>query len=321
MDADRLAAVLDQRYGLAVEELVPVPDECTLSTWSARTAEARYAVKAPVDGSAVRLLDRLGVDGLGVATPTPVRTLRGRLRATPRATPPVGVLRWLDGVTPAGWPDWPASVLHALGGGLARLHGRHDLLPGRRTLRLGLPSRAAGERAAVWWYAQRRPELDSQAAALLTRRATTMTTLLHRLHHLPAGTRRRTVRCHTDVSGDNVVVDAAGQVGLIDWDGADVAPAETDLVLVARDQHSSEPLRTMVAGYREAGGGEPSLELLARCLLQRFVSDGVARLAVIADPAATPEQRTAAAVGFDELCLAPAAGLSETIELAAESLR
>lgn len=86
--------------------------------------------------------------------------------------------------------------------------------------------------------------------------------------------------CHTDLGGSNLLVDEMGELVLLDWDEALVAPPEHDLQAAASSPHFAEFLRT----YREAGGAdELHLDHFAFYLVRRYLEDLAHRLLLLLD--------------------------------------
>jgi Ser/Thr protein kinase RdoA (MazF antagonist) len=317
--AELLTAVLAKHYGLVAVALEPVPDGFTRRTWSAWTEDSRYAVKVRVDRSTVGRLDALRAAELGVRIPAPLRTRRGRLRAHLAVGDPVAVFEWLDGEPLADWPAWPATVLESIGAGIARLHQAAALLPRGRGIRVhgGSLTRSV---TALSWYADEHHHPDALARDLLSDRLPALLEVRRVLREQGGSPGGPLVLCHTDLYADNLIVDEAGSVGILDWDEAALAPAEADFAVIARDQSSPDPLAAVVSGYRSAGGGELSIEAMKWHILTRLLGDGVARLPLVADPGMGPAEREQGALGIDAWCLEPAARLAEILEVTRHSL-
>ncbi|HEX4700118.1 MAG TPA: phosphotransferase [Actinomycetes bacterium] len=313
-----LTTVLAEHYGLVAVVLEPVPDGFTRRTWSAWTATSRYAVKVRVDRTPVVWLDALREVQLGVRIPVPLRTRRGRLRAHPEDGRPVAVFDWLDGEPLADWPAWPSAVLKSLGGGIARLHQAGALLPRRRVVR-GRSRSLMTSHVALTWYTDEHHQPDALARDLLADRMPALLKVRRVLHEQGGSPDGPLVPCHTDLYADNLVVDEAGSVGVLDWDEAALAAAEADFAVIARDQSSPDPLAALVSGYRSAGGGELSTDAMRWHILARLLGDGVARLPLVTDPGLEPAEREEAALGIDAWCLEPAARLEEILDVARRS--
>ena len=317
--AELLTRALARHYGLVPVAVEPVPDGFTRRTWSAWTQDSRYAVKVHVDRSTVARLDALREAELGVRIPHPMRTRRGRLLAHPADGRPVAVFPWLDGEPLVGWPAWPDTVLESIGGGIARLHQAGALLPPRRDVPVHSRSLTTSI-TALAWYADEHHQPDRLARELLADRLPAVLEVRRVLQEQGGSPGGPLVLCHTDVYADNLVVDEAGSVGVLDWDEAGLAPAEADFAVIARDQSSPDPLAAVVSGYRSAGGGELSIDAMRWHILSRLLGDGVARLPLVADPGMDSAEREEAALGIDGWCLEPAARLEEILEVTRRSL-
>lgn len=136
------------------------------------------------------------------------------------------------------------------------------------------------------------PRLAEFDAFLL--RANELRDSVHRLQ----GSR---VLCHTDLGGSNLLVTPEGELVILDWDWAIVAPPEHDLQTAATSEHFAHFLRV----YREAGGAEDlHLDHFAFYLVRRYLADMTHRLLLLLDYNETAEQDEEAlygihAYGFD----------------------
>jgi spectinomycin phosphotransferase len=81
---------------------------------------------------------------------------------------------------------------------------------------------------------------------------------------------RELVLCHGDLRGDNLLGDPVGQLWLVDWDGAVLAPRERDLALF-----TGRGFARFLAGYQRAAdhGVDVDADLLAFFLLRRNLDD------------------------------------------------
>jgi aminoglycoside phosphotransferase (APT) family kinase protein len=63
--------------------------------------------------------------------------------------------------------------------------------------------------------------------------------------------------CHCDIHTDNVMVDRAGRLWIVDWDALLLAPKERDLMFIwqrPRGEHSAAPFWQDMAARRRPGG-------------------------------------------------------------------
>jgi hypothetical protein len=76
-----------------------------------------------------------------------------------------------------------------------------------------------------------------------------------------------------------------GDVWLLDWDVAALAPAEADVLLAVREQRNARPLRDLLTGYRDV---RPELvgdlDVLNFLLSRHALEDAADRMALLADP-------------------------------------
>ncbi len=157
--------------------------------------------------------------------PGPLLTRDGQLWTT-CAGRPVALFPFVPGV---GLPRDPTPAQRrALGQALAALHRSTpklaDVLPGRETFTLPfepvLRAALAGHDAPTDVRSRIMPRRDDLLAAIERARA-----LADEIRAEP----NSFVLCHTDMSGDNVIVQPGGELSILDWDEALLAPAEADL--------------------------------------------------------------------------------------------
>jgi Ser/Thr protein kinase RdoA (MazF antagonist) len=259
-----LAETIAQEFGLTVTSQRRLPGGYTSKCWLVATSDGPYVAKVwrwrpPTDGW-IRLTDELHRRGLRV--PYPIRTLRGDV-VVESPDGPLCLLAYVDGVSPPEWPHWPAPVLEALGRFLADLHA----VPAEFAAPIDLAPPVADLR-----------QVDDDLAAEFREQ-------IERLEALREAAKLAAapwVVCHTDAGGDNLYVDANGRLGVLDWDHAALAPAESDFILVARDQRDRGPLSHVVRGY----GHDPDPDRLRYFLLRRYLGDAAARISQLAEPGA-----------------------------------
>jgi hypothetical protein len=127
------------------------------------------------------------------------------------------------------------------------------------------------------------------------------------------------VLCHTDMGGNNVLVDPGGRVSILDWDDLILAPPEQDL-----HEYRGEGFAGFLSLYRQAGG-VPGLSLLQFefYLLRRYLADLADWLLRILYAGNSPEQDESDLAGIQTYCL-PAlanfahemAGIARAIDVA-----
>lgn len=312
IDRPRLLQAVHDAYGITVHtaEFVPVgyaaacyvlgirkQAQYFLKLWpnthAGRAAAARRRVYLP-------LVRALFERGLFTRVPYPLRARNGSLCSVFDECP-YAVMSLVPGSTPSGWPDWPDSLWDELGCTMARIHRATDsvadLLPPRESfaipfeadLRRGLERIGSVDVRA-------RPGLRALRDLVLPRRDNVLAQL-ERLHGFRESVRALPstfVLCHTDLGGDNVLVDDAGHMAVLDWDEVTLAPPEHDLQSAA-GPHMGRLLRA----YRAGGGSAPLyVEQFAFCLLRRCLHDMAVRLLRILDEHTTWVEDEAALRGI-----------------------
>jgi spectinomycin phosphotransferase len=258
------------------------------------------------------------VHGLRVPYPLPARD--GALWAVSPAGP-FAVFPFLPGESPAALP--PAHW-DALARAVAAYHratpALADVLPPREGFAIPFEAelRAGLERIARVGPGAR-PGLRALRDLVLPRRDEILAQLarLRRLGTIVRQTPGPVVLCHTDLGGDNLLVDEAGGLALLDWDEATLAPPEHDL-WAAREGD----LARFLAVYREAGGAGPlHLDRFAFALLRRHLGDMAVRLLAILDGDGSPEEDADALHGIDAWGFAEWRALDATLDRIAAALR
>ncbi|MFN8557352.1 MAG: phosphotransferase [Dehalococcoidia bacterium] len=108
----------------------------------------------------------------------------------------------------------------------------------------------------------------------------TCCTNLDLLHQLQEGERQRSgpaVLCHTDLHDENLLVDAAGGMAVLDWDDAKVAlPENRPAVAVSGEDPlaASPPCSTL--GHRAGGAALLHADSFAFYLLRHYLEDAAA---------------------------------------------
>ncbi|HEY0471787.1 MAG TPA: aminoglycoside phosphotransferase family protein [Kribbella sp.] len=270
---DRAALLTDLRdaYGLTGDSLEFVPVGWASAAFVLRVAGERYFLKLwpggrDADAAVQRFpfVQRLQSLGFSARVPSALPTRTGELSVS---LPPgiVALFPYLPGTTPPGWPAWPEDILQELGRTLAELHSVDpgDTLPFREQFSVAVADEVllhADDKAAQPYRAELLDQLD-------------------RLRSLQQDARRLNpgfVVCHTDLVGDNMLLDSNGRLSLLDWDGAQLAPAEQDLALLL---HGAQPVDgTALAKVLPVYPRELRLELFGFFLLRRYLEDFAARL-------------------------------------------
>jgi aminoglycoside phosphotransferase (APT) family kinase protein len=163
-----------------------------------------------------------------------------------------------------------------------------------------------------------RPGLGAARALVLPRRAEVQTQLA-RLRALQEQVRRlpaAPVLCHTDIGPENLLVDDAGALSVLDWDDATVAPPEHDLQCAVELD-----LPRFLHVYRAAGGGGPlHLEQFAFALLRRYLADLTARLLRLLDEHGTAAEEDELLAGMEQWGFAAWRSLDQTLAGIARAL-
>lgn len=262
-----IMTALTRAFGVAVVQLdfLPVGNDAT--SWAFRVQDAagtpwflklRRGALAASGLMVPRLLNDAGLTA--VVAPVPART--GAL-ATPIPNTDFslvlypfvpGVTGMEAGLTSAQW--------HALGAILRRVHDHAEAA----SLPTDLPQEAF---RPAWRDTVLRvdahlatvdpltcDELTRTFAAAWTARRNEIHALVARGDELGARLRRQHnphALCHADIHTANVLVDPAGDLHLVDWDGALLAPRERDLLFFVGNEidpvRMSADIRAFLAGY------------------------------------------------------------------------
>ncbi|MFF4880643.1 phosphotransferase enzyme family protein [Micromonospora sp. NPDC000668] len=230
--------------------------------WLARAADgARYAVKLSGGGTPAGLVVTAHLAGQGVpGIPAPLRTRDGRLCGD-RDGRRLSVVPWvsdhraLDGpMTEAHWRTY--------GELLAAVHAVPVTDELMRLLPAGgaaYPAIVAGTRAMA--ERLRAPDPADPAGPLLAELAGVWSAVADRVSALTREVERRAadpagpvVVCHGDPHLGNLLLGPDGQVWLIDWDDAVLAPPECDLMFVIGGVLAFAPITAeqemaVLAGY------------------------------------------------------------------------
>ncbi|MEU8328955.1 phosphotransferase [Micromonospora sp. NPDC048839] len=271
--------------------------------WLASTVDgARYAVKLSGGGTAAGLAVTAYLAGQGVpGIAAPLRTHDGQLSVDHDShrlsvVPWVSDQRALDGaMTDAHW--------YAYGEVLAAVHAVPVTDELSRLLPPGgaaYPSIVAATRAMA--ERLRDPDRSDPAGPVLADLAAVWSTVADRVRTLTGGVERMAadlrdrpapVVCHGDPHLGNLLLGADGQVWLIDWDDAVLAPPECDLMFVRGGVLAFAPVtpgqqRAVLAGY---GPADIDPARLAWFLAVRALDDLSDWTRQALDPGADPAER------------------------------
>lgn len=249
----------------------------------------------------LRLLDEFE---LPFRVPAPLLANDGRPYAfLPGSETRVAVFHFIDGDSPGDEAGVPGDLIGPLAEAVAAYHGELDLPPSalpphdpldiafEETLRDALARLSAvgddarpGLREARERLAAREADIANSLAVAASFQA--------RAHRLQSAR----VLCHTDLGGSNLLVDPVGQLTILDWDEACMAPPEHDLQAAASSSLFAEFLRV----YRETGGAEElHLDHFAFYLARRYLADMTYRLLLLLDYNTTAEEDADALYGIE----------------------
>jgi len=262
--------------------------------------------------------------GIYPHVPYPIPTREGALWALFSDTPGA-LFPYLAGSSaPSCWPQPPGLVWEQVARILARLHRSTatltDVLPPREVFDIAFEADLESGLSRIERIGPRaRPGLRHLRELTLPAREAIVAQLtrLRRLQHTVQRRDGPFVLCHTDMGGDNLLVSDQGQISILDWDDATVAPPEHD-VQAALGPH----LARFLAAYIEAGGARPlQLDHFAFYLLRRYLHDFTVRLLRILEENTTDEQDDDALADMQAHGFAQWAALDQTLDGIAAALR
>lgn len=301
------AAVLDRvasAYGIGLVSLMDVQGgaDAAATLWRGEAADGRaYAVKLSRSGLAVGLGVTAHLSGAGLrGVPAPLATVDGRLW-TEIGGAQLSVVPWVAGRTAvAGGLD--GGQWHSFGSLLAGVHatavpaGLRATLPAEDYRPVAAPAvRVLGERVRtgpVPGEGVGRELADAWRSA-----ADRIATIPAAAEALGAELRGRPaplVLCHGDAHTANLLVARTGELWLIDWDGAVLAPRERDLMFVVEGVLADALVRPEEQAHFFAGYGGSAVEethlAYYRCA---WALDDLAGFAqeILDDPTRTGDQR------------------------------
>jgi len=317
-----LIALLADRFGLRMDELRPLDkgEETLKLIGRAGGRSFLVTVFAAEETSALTGATRLCVELSRQRRPWLVPPLAARDGSYLAADGPIGVQvrRFVEGETldlripsPEDWTEIGRVIgdLHASSGELesAATLGDEGNAPVAdemaRVLALAAAIPADDPRAAEARLAEsRRSELETLAAAT------------DDLGSFVAAARPRWVVTHGNATGNNLVREHDGQLYLIDWSTASLAPAERDLVHFLHDGFES-----FLAGYAEYAPTAALEERVLAYYLHRWRADGVTYFGRRLFAGSPSDERTLASAPVFRQFAAPtadaaAAGVSRLVQ-------
>jgi hypothetical protein len=287
LDYDLLADALHRDYGLSVEHLIFVPKgQVAYSYIVTCTDGARYYLKVLDDSrlaciSAGRfdfylpLTDRLYTEGVFRYLSHPVRTLTGALYTAFDARPLI-LFNFIEGENPDEAALHTPAVWRQLARHMATIHNSASsltldcpyvetfVIPFEAALCDGLralPSITAGD-----------GEGRLALRDLLLPHQGTILGYLEQVHRLADRARHLNpslVLCHTDIHSLNLLLNSAGDLYILDWEGAMLAPREHDLFMFTGDHFPA-----FLSEYRRWAGQPPlHADLFAFYFYRRNLED------------------------------------------------
>lgn len=273
-------------FGLEVDDVTFLPDG-TAHAFRAQGPGGRFFVKVMPDSpygarvtaralAEVPLLVALRSSGVLPRVPVPQPTQDGTWVAALGGFR-VFVYDWIDGVNTAD--TWDAA-LPELAEWLGRLHGASDALR-RAVPEVPMPPEdfalpfEAELRDVIGSLPHRTAEARPEVQALrdlLGPHLGTLERVLDVVSAVAADLRSRTLElvvCHTDAHAGNVMRGADGELWIVDWETAQLAPPEHDLWMLGRH------LPACVAAYARGLGRpfSPDADLLRFYTLRRPLED------------------------------------------------
>jgi aminoglycoside phosphotransferase (APT) family kinase protein len=332
IDRAQLIKIIYEVYGLAIEVLTFIPVGAVAVCYSLDSVNGeRHFLKLWPDTRAGReiaaklnivlpLTRALYERELYPRVPYPIPTREGNLWAAFMGSP-FAIFPLLPGQTPPS--EWPPSLQDEFGRTMATLHqvtsALADLFLPRENFDISFEiDLRRGLAALAQIGSQARPGLRALRDAVLPRTEEVLAQL-DRLHHLQEVVRQLSgpfVLCHTDIGGDNLLVDDQGQFYVLDWDDVILAPPEHDL-----QEARWVGFGRCLEAYRAAGGIRPlQLGHFAFYLLRRHLGDMTMRLLHILEENSSPEEDEDALYGIEAWGFAQWAALDETLDSMAAAL-
>ncbi|MGW5671525.1 phosphotransferase [Micromonospora sp. NPDC003776] len=283
---ERLAGWVAADFGLTIVSAVPdgYGADASAELWRATTADGgEYAVKLSGGGTPAGLVVTAQLARQGVPGIVAPRVSRAGEVSTVHEGRRLSVVPWASderalagGMRPAHWRAYGEvlAATHAVAvtdelAGLPREDHTHALV-GAATREMDRRLRLVDDRTADRW--------THAVAGRWREAADDLATLLDRVDRLGAELRARPadlVVCHGDPHLGNLLLGPEGQVWLIDWDDAVLAPRERDLMFVLGGVLAFAPVTSaeQAAFFEGYGPAEPDPVRLAYHLGVRALDD------------------------------------------------
>lgn len=284
---DRLALIetLERQYALTGARLdfVPLGEVACSYIVHAQSGE-RYFLKLYTDTRAGRLdfylplCQRLKSEDVVERLPCAVATVRGELKVVLDSGDTLVLFDFINGPNVGCETPMPDELFAQLGALFGRLHARGGAcvneggraetyeVPFADGLKKAFVDLSAIDRRARPGRVALRDMLEPHAAEVL-RYLEQLLGLQKKVCALDVPH----VLCHTDLHGDNLIVDAAGQLHALDWEGALLAPVEHDLFMYIGDERFASVF--LPAYERECGILQLRREVLAFYYYRRLLED------------------------------------------------
>jgi Ser/Thr protein kinase RdoA (MazF antagonist) len=310
-------------YGIRATGLTFIPVGYAAACYRLDSGNGPYFLKVwpgaahnPARERALRLSHALHERGILPHVSYPLPTRDGALSATGAAAA-FALFPFIKGVAPRDpWPEW---LQDAWAETLAHLHRATPRLADIQLPRedFSFPLAARLEDSLARLGPDTRPELRALRDTLLAGRGEIAAQLvrLDRLRETVRQLNSPFVLCHTDMGGDNLLLDG-DRLYVLDWDEALLAPPEHDL----HEARWIAPGR-MLRSYHEIGGAWPlHLEHFEFCILRRALGDMTVRVARALETQATDWEIADALNGIERWGFAQWRALDATLARLAPAL-
>lgn len=287
LDYGLLADALRRDYGLSVERLTFVPKgQVAYSYIVTCTDGARYYLKVLDDSRLARisagrfdfylpLTDRLYTEGVFRYLTYPIRTLGGALYTAFDAHPLI-LFDFIEGENPDEAMLHASAVWRQLARHVATIHNCASHLaidcPYVETFVIPFEAALCDGLCALDSITGGDGEGRLALRDLLLPHQGTILGYLEQVHRLADRARDLNpplVLCHTDIHGLNLLLSAAGDLYILDWEGAMLAPREHDLFMFTGDHFPA-----FLAEYRRWAGHPPlHADLFAFYFYRRNLED------------------------------------------------
>jgi len=334
IDREGLIASIHHAYGLEVVRLDFVPQGEVGQHYRATCADQRLFFLTLLGDNRLARLGASRLDfylsltselyerGLFRQLAPPIRSLAGELKST-FAGQPLILYPNISGQNLMESPILPADLQEKMAGLIARLHetSPHLHLEIPYTEKFTLPFEKALLEGLVALEKIGKPDRPGILALreLLSPKQELIRNLLVRLHKLveqAARLRPDLVLCHTDANLANLILEDGGELFLVDWEGAMLAPAEHDLFIFTGDRFSE-----FLYHYRQARpGAKLSAALFAFYFYRRNLEDLTDWIVRILYENTLDEQDQHDLAGVQQDCVAGWSYLEEGVQVVQRQL-